>query len=128
MADCLSFFTIHVTHFELAEVDFSLAKVDILIELENRDSSCMLAIIGIVLSSESSSSMTLCENAVKKYLVNEYFTEADYPTALVLTHLVFLCTDFDPDKRPSMKDVIDALNAVGMRGVKRKRDEYDAEQ
>ncbi|XP_006343597.1 probable receptor-like protein kinase At5g56460 isoform X2 [Solanum tuberosum] len=64
----------------------------------------------------------------KKYLVHECFTEVDYPTALAITLLVFLCTNFDPDKRPSMKDVIDTLNAMGMGGVKRKRDEYDAEQ
>lgn len=74
---------------------------------------------------------TSIANAVKrgkKYLVHECFTEVDYPTALAITLLVFLCTNFDPDKRPSMKDVIDTLNAMGMGGVKRKRDEYDAEQ
>ncbi|KAG5593810.1 hypothetical protein H5410_035042 [Solanum commersonii] len=74
---------------------------------------------------------TSIANAVKhgkKYLVHECFTEVDYPTAFAITLLVFLCTDFDPDKRPSMKDVIDTLNAMGMGGVKRKRDEYDAEQ
>ncbi|KAG5594271.1 hypothetical protein H5410_035503 [Solanum commersonii] len=56
----------------------------------------------------------------KKYLVHECFKEVDHPTAFDLTFLVILCTYFDPDKRPTMKDVIDALNAMGMRGDKQK--------
>ncbi|KAG5593793.1 hypothetical protein H5410_035025 [Solanum commersonii] len=73
---------------------------------------------------------TLIANAAnrgKKYLVHECFKKVDHPIAFDLTRLVILCTDFGPDKRPTMKDVIDALNAMGMRGQKRKRNKNEAE-
>ncbi|XP_019255750.1 PREDICTED: probable receptor-like protein kinase At5g56460 isoform X1 [Nicotiana attenuata] len=65
----------------------------------------------------------------EKYLVHECFKEVDHPTALDITHLVFLCMNLEPEERPTMKDVLDALRALstGVRGEKRKRDENEAE-
>ncbi|KAK4712858.1 hypothetical protein R3W88_018765 [Solanum pinnatisectum] len=67
---------------------------------------------------------TLIANAAKlgkKYMVHECFKEVDHPSAFDLTFLVILCTNFDPDKRQTTKDVIDALNAMGMRGQKQNK-------
>ncbi|XP_009592539.1 probable serine/threonine-protein kinase PBL16 [Nicotiana tomentosiformis] len=67
----------------------------------------------------------LCE----KYLVHECFKEVDHPTALDITHLVFLCMNLEPEERPMMKDVLDVLRALsmGVRWEKRKRNENEAE-
>ncbi|XP_009592541.1 putative serine/threonine-protein kinase PBL18 [Nicotiana tabacum] len=65
----------------------------------------------------------------EKYLVNECFKEVDHPTAFDITRLVFLCMNLEPEERPMMKDVLDALRALstGVRGEKRKRNENEAE-
>ncbi|XP_059285721.1 wall-associated receptor kinase-like 8 [Lycium ferocissimum] len=64
----------------------------------------------------------------KKGLVHECFKEVDDGTASEITRLTLKCMDFDPDKRPKMKDVFYALRAMRARGEKRKRDENEAEK
>lgn len=46
----------------------------------------------------------------KKQLVDECFKEADHTTAITL--LTLNCMDYDPEKRPMMKHVSEALNAM----------------
>ncbi|XP_060171526.1 salt tolerance receptor-like cytoplasmic kinase 1 [Lycium barbarum] len=56
----------------------------------------------------------------KKGLVHECFKEVDDGTASEITRLTLQCMDFDPDKRPKMKDIFYALRAMRVRGEKRK--------
>ncbi|XP_060172159.1 uncharacterized protein LOC132603225 [Lycium barbarum] len=68
----------------------------------------------------------LVERGEKK-LVDESFKTVDDATAWEITKLISKCMVYDPNERPTMKEVFDALKAMRARGEKRKRAESEAE-
>ncbi|KAJ8560742.1 hypothetical protein K7X08_022602 [Anisodus acutangulus] len=62
----------------------------------------------------------------EKQLVDESFKEVDDATAWEITQLISKYMIYNAAKRPTMKEVSDALKAMRARGDKRKRAESEA--
>ncbi|KAM3220850.1 hypothetical protein P3L10_020118 [Capsicum annuum] len=88
-----------------------------------------MLLVELITKKELDDSFSNSKEGGKKNVVDESFKEVDCQTGSRITSLTYRCTEWKPEERPTMKDVLDVLTEamkMGASGEKRKRDENEA--